>query len=118
MLNLLVVAVALLCATTAAADDIGSPVAAEASYQGEDAEPSPTSSQNDASEAILMLILAAAVFGFQLRRKLRASTRNWQRISGPTEEDLPFVASESTPTAESVSTKTPAVTTMRWQQTH
>jgi hypothetical protein len=118
MLNFLVVAVFLLCVTTASANDIGSTDAAEGGHQSEEAEPSFTSSQNDASEAILMAILAVAVFGFQLRRKLRASTRNWQRISGPTEEELPFVALESTPAGEAVSTETPAVTTMRWQQSH
>ena len=118
MLNFLVIAVLLLFSTSALADDVGSTAAAEGSYQSEEPEPSPPPSQGGGSEAILMAILAAAVFGFQLRRKLKASTRNWQRIAGPMEDELPVAAMEGSPTAETASTETPALTTMRWQQTH
>jgi hypothetical protein len=117
MLRFLVVAVAVLIGTPASTEDVGSTDATEGSYQSEDPEPSPTPIEGGGSEAVLMGILAAAVFGFQLRRKFKASARNWQRIALPAEAELPVAPIEESPQSESDSTEAPALR-MRWQQTH
>jgi hypothetical protein len=119
MLRFLVVAVAVLIGTPASTEDIGSTGSTEGSFQSEDPEPSSRPIEEvGGSEAVLMGILAAAVFGFQLRRKFKASARNWQRIALPTEAELPVAPIiEESPQPESDSTEAPALR-MRWQQTH
>lgn len=119
MLKVLVVAVALSIGATASAEDADSTDLAAHSYQGQAADPNPPSNESGVSETMLMAILGGAVFAFHLRRKLKASTRTWQRIAPPAEHELYIAATEAAdpPLPTSDPSEAPALR-MRWQQTH
>lgn len=109
MLKALVITAALLIGAAASADDGSSAISSEGSLNRDGPVLEPKPLDDGRSETILMGVLAAAVFTFQLRRKLKAATHRWQKILAPTDLDTTIVAAAETAVPEGRAAEAPSL---------